>query len=83
MTVTRSDDVLVRRSAKGEITAYDRKERFLAHYIPGKGWSKGNPFPTYTLDEYFFVIQDDEEAFRILNEARNALGQSLLNDEPD
>lgn len=78
--MTKFEDILVHRSALGEIIAYDRRDKFLAHFIPEKGWAEGDPFPAYTLEEYFYVIQDEEEAIRILTEARNVLRQQLPGD---
>jgi hypothetical protein len=69
------EDVLVRRSDKGEISIYDRRDKFSASFKDGL-WVVGRKFQSYDLEE-FTILEDDDEILRILTEARTILNQPL------
>jgi hypothetical protein len=69
--------VLIRRSDRGEISIYDRRDDFLASFKNGK-WVDTDIFSSYELEE-FIILEDESEIASVLNEARTALDKNLPN----
>lgn len=69
------DPVFLRRSDKGEICLYDKRDKFMACLKAGS-WLNDLVFQDHELDE-FAIIEDENEIERVLAEARAALGCPL------
>lgn len=69
------DPVFLRRSDKGEICLYDKRDKFMACYKAGN-WLNDLVFQDYELDD-FIIIEDEIEIEKVLSEARAALGFPL------
>lgn len=67
--------VLMQKSDQGEVSLYDRRDKFIASYKNGK-WTKALLFDSYELEE-FSLIEDEQEIEAVLSEARAALGCPL------
>lgn len=68
-------DVLLQKSDQGEVSLYDRRDKFIASFKNGK-WTKALLFDNYELEE-FSLIEDEKEIEAVLSEARAALGCPL------
>ncbi len=67
----------MRRSDDGDISIFDERDNFIASFKRGQ-WIDDLVFQTYELEE-FTIIEDEVEIFRVLAEARKALGKPLAN----
>lgn len=67
-------NILVRRSDKGEISIFDEFDNFLASYKDGK-WIADDVFQYSDFDS-FTVVEDNLEIERIAQEAMATLGQA-------
>lgn len=63
----------VSKADNGEVSVFDSRDKFAAGFVHGH-WVLGHDFDDYTLEERFYLVQDDQEALRLLSEARAALG---------
>lgn len=70
------DNILAERSKIGEISLYDRTDKFEASFKDGK-WLCGPVFDFDYLERYFLPITDEAEVTRLMNEARSILGKPL------
>lgn len=68
-------NVLLQKSDQGEVSLYDRRDKFIASFKNGK-WTKALLFDNYELEE-FSLIEDEQEIEAVLSEARAALGCPL------
>ncbi|MCC6978143.1 MAG: hypothetical protein IT343_07465 [Candidatus Melainabacteria bacterium] len=62
------------KADNGEASVYDSRDKFAAGFVSGK-WVLDHMFSFYDQEERLNLVQDDEEALRILAEARAALNQ--------
>ncbi len=67
--------VLLQKSDQGEVSLYDRRDKFIASFKNGK-WTKALLFDSYELEE-FNQIEDNQEIEAVLSEARAVLGCPL------
>lgn len=64
--------ILVGKADSGEIAVFDDRDNFIAGFVEGK-WVQDHVFSSYDREERLNLVQDDEEALRLLSEARAAL----------
>ena len=69
--------VLIRRSDSGEISVYDRRDKFMASFKNGT-WVADSVFSPYELEE-FTILEEESEIASVLLEARTALDKPLPN----
>ncbi|MBZ0188163.1 MAG: hypothetical protein K8F91_18080 [Candidatus Obscuribacterales bacterium] len=74
------DYLLVGKADSGEISVFDDRDNFIAGFVEGK-WVLDHVFSDYFREEHLNLVQDDEEALRILKEARTALDCPLTKNE--
>jgi len=73
-------DIMVSKSDKGEISVFDQRDDFVACFRDGN-WFNKLIFQAYEEEE-FTIIDDDQEALALLEEARSALGKPLSKSRP-
>ncbi|MCA9805677.1 MAG: hypothetical protein KC777_27085 [Cyanobacteria bacterium HKST-UBA02] len=76
------DYLLVGKANTGEVSVFDDRDNFIAGFVDGK-WVLDHVFPDYFREEYLNLVQEDEEALRILKEARTALNCPLGKNKSD
>lgn len=64
----------VGKADNGEVSVFDSRDKFAADYVNGR-WILDHMFSLYDLEERFNLVQDEQEAVRLLSEARAALGR--------
>lgn len=69
------DPVLMRRSDSGEISLYDKRDKFMASFKNGE-WFNDLLFSDYELEE-FNIIENEDEIWRVIDEARAVLRMPL------
>ncbi|MCC7530820.1 MAG: hypothetical protein IT342_20025 [Candidatus Melainabacteria bacterium] len=55
---------------------FDSRDKFAAGFVDGN-WVLNHMFSFYDMEERLNLVQDDQEALRILAEARAALNRPL------
>ncbi len=70
------DYLSVGKSDSGEISVYDSRDKFFAGFVQN-AWIFEHMFSAYDCEERLILVQDDQEALRILAEARAALNRPL------
>lgn len=70
------DYLLVTKADTGEQSVFDDRDNFLAGYVNG-AWVLNHMFSFHDREERLNLVQDDQEALRILAEARAALNRPL------
>ena len=70
----------VSKADAGEISVFDSRDKFAAGFVHGQ-WVLGHDFDDYALEERFNLVLGDDEALRILADARSALNKPLLSDQ--
>jgi hypothetical protein len=66
-----ADDVILQRSEQGNCCLFDRRDKFVACKKDGN-WVTTPLFEDSELEE-FYLIEDEQEILRVLEEARAAL----------
>lgn len=64
------------KADNGETSVYDSRDKFVAGFVDGK-WLLDHMFSFYDMEERLSLVQDDQEALQILDEARLALNKPL------
>ncbi len=68
----------VSRAESGEVSVFDSRDKFAAGFVEGN-WVLDHMFSFYDQEERLNLVQDDQEALRLLGEARAALNCPLVN----
>lgn len=76
------DYLLVGKANTGEMSVFDDRDNFIAGFVDGK-WVLDHVFSDYFREEYLNLVQDDDEALKILKEARTALNCPLEKNKSD
>lgn len=71
-----TENILAERSVRGEVSLYDKADKFVASYKDGK-WLDGSVFDFDYLERNFSRITNEVEILNLMTEARTALGQPL------
>lgn len=74
------DYLNIARADSGEISVYDSRDKFFAGFV-GNEWVLGHRFSNYEFEERLILVKDEQEALRILAEARTALNKPLASDQ--
>lgn len=70
------ENILVERSKTGEISIYDKADKFVASYKDGK-WLDGAVFDFDYLERNFVRVTNEAEVLKLMSEARAALDHPL------
>lgn len=67
------EQISVCKSDDGRISVFDQRDNFMASFVDGR-WVADQSFRWTDLEDNFYALDEESQIWRVLREAREALG---------